>query len=110
MSNIIVAIIVLLILSKVLSKPRGRTIYNNRTQQRKVISNAPRDDHNHIDRTSVKKVNSKQGRNVTTMPNISQELKGFDPNDHYHRQYKDLYDAGIMTKDELRDRITTNSK
>lgn len=34
------------------------------------------------------------------------EFIKIDPKDHYHQQYKELYDAGIITKEEFKDRIT----
>lgn len=33
-----------------------------------------------------------------------------DPKDHYHQQYKELYDAGIITKEEFRDRISKKTR
>lgn len=38
------------------------------------------------------------------------EFIKIDPKDHYHQQYKELYDAGIITKEELRDRITKKTR
>lgn len=38
------------------------------------------------------------------------EFIKIDPKDHYHQQYKELYDAGIITKEELSDRIAKRTR
>lgn len=41
---------------------------------------------------------------------ITERFKNLDKNNHYVKQYKELYESGIMTKEELNDRLAKLTK
>ncbi|HBH13213.1 MAG: hypothetical protein XD91_0257 [Clostridiales bacterium 38_11] len=96
-SSIIAIVVVIAVASRVL------TLFKNKQpiQYRKAVNQSG-------NQLGEKGFNKDFGLNEIKNIRIpaDKEFIKIDPKDHYHQQYKELYDAGIITKEELRDRIT----
>ncbi|MBN2286258.1 MAG: hypothetical protein JXQ26_00770 [Tissierellales bacterium] len=108
-SGIIIILVVLLIASQVFSAVKKNTKSDSFsfTQSTKTVSDKMRKTQQPV--SSTKRVS--RNKEISSVDKPYTDLKsnngiGFvDMNDHYIRQYKELYEAGIMSKEELMDKI-----
>lgn len=119
-AGVVPIIVILIILSQVLTtikkanqekgeftiKPKAQATATkasnkNNSYDKSKYSN-PNDKMNRIDNTPKDKPYSKLKK--------QDDIGYIDLNNHYLRQYKELYEAGIMTKEELKDKILKYGK
>jgi len=110
-SSIIAIVVVIAVVSRVLTLMKksgtGKEYFQGKqpTQYRKTANQSG----NSLDE---KGFNKDFGLNeIKSIRQLSdREFININPKDHFHQQYKELYDAGIITKEELRDRISKKTR